>query len=146
MPSRRRQGQRAVSAQKLCLLGEPGSSLIRYCLSGDRQTHSILTRGAGTGSPGTDGAGADGRCWVRCPFPRGGGGNRQRGAGRPVISPGPPGRLSRASSSREGHVGSSGSARFLGNRSFPNPRLVRICVVGACRPAGKRLCQPVGGA
>lgn len=143
MPSRRRQGQRAVSAQKLCLLGGPGSSLIRYCLSGQTDTQYPHEGGW---SPETDGAGADGRCWVRCPFPRGGGGNWQGGAGRPVISPGPPGRLSRASSSREGHVGSSGSACFLGNRSFPNPRLVRICVVGACRPAGKRLCQPVGGA
>ena len=127
----------------------------RYVIQQERQgpglgvhglTSFLRTTAAPPPSETVRGAGADGRCWVRCPFPRGGGGNRQRGAGRPVISPGPPGRLSRASSSREGHVGSSGSARFLGNRSFPNPRLVRICVVGACRPAGKRLCQPVGGA
>lgn len=58
----------------------------------------------------------------------------------------PPGRLGRASSSREGCVGSSGSACFLGNWSFPNPSLVRIHVVGACGSVGKQLCQPVGGA
>lgn len=144
MPSHRRQGQRAVSAQKLASLEglAPASS---GTASVDRHTASSRGR-LEQGVQRTDGTGADGRCWVRCPFPRGGGGNRQGGAGRPVISPGPPGRLSRASSSREGHVGSSGSARFLGNRSFPNPRLLRIRVVGACRPAGKRLCQPVGGA
>lgn len=37
----------------------------------------------------TDGVGADGRCWLWCPFSRGGGGNCQGGAGRPVISAGP---------------------------------------------------------
>lgn len=41
-------------------------------------------------------------------------------------------------SSREGHVGSPGSACFLGNWPFPKLSLVRPHVVGACRFAEKQ--------
>lgn len=85
-PSCRRQGQRASWAQKLRILG--GLAPVSY---GDASVGSSVSSGERPtqGVQRTDGAGAEGRCWVRCPFSRGGGGNQQGRAGWPVISPGP---------------------------------------------------------